>query len=206
MLHRHVKLTFSERVNPPFLMLELKKSGTTIEKSALKNLHSSQIMKRITRTLPTWKNVALSVASGNLSLALLKQLASGIATNDRLATNFRRGSIRLELVEVTSAPLYIDRAKIVNSRWQPSTPLSRTSHAISAPLKISVRVWGARSSIPVWVVAKSRSRERRRRCERMASVCACMCERMCARSVRFTWFNSLPWLRYLTFHRSLAGV
>lgn len=116
--------------------------------------------------------------------------------NYRLATNFRRGSIRFELVEQANAQeetLYIDRVKIINFPWQLSTPLSRTSHVISAPLKISARVWSAKFH------AGASCREKSFEATTQMSDKVCVHVWMHARRVRFTWFNSLPWLRYLDF-------
>jgi len=100
-----------------------------------------------------------------------------------------------------SAPLYIDRVKIINFPWQLSTPLSRTSHVISAPLKISARVWNAK--FHAGASCREKSFEATTQTGDKVYVHVWM---HAWRGVQFTWFNSLPWLRYLDFPALLCTL
>lgn len=150
----------------------------------------------LTRIFSMWKNVAFC-DKWNLFLAEVTSFGNRDKWSPRDKFSPRKHPLRTcgrgERAR-GSAPLYIDRAKIVNFQWQLSTPLSRTLHAISAPLKISAGVWSAKFHTDASCREKSFEATTRAGSE-YAFVYGCMC----ARSVRFTWFNSSPWLRYLTF-------
>lgn len=99
------------------------------------------------RIFSVWKNVALrrKWSLCHVEIAGLWESRQMIASRQIFAEEASAWNLWKRRARARgNAPLYIDRAKIVNSQWQPSTPLSRTSHAISAPLKISARVWSAK--------------------------------------------------------------
>jgi len=93
-----------------------------------------------------------------------------IFVDEASALNLEEANVRSK----ENSPLYIDRAKIVNSQWQLNTPLSRTLHAISASLKISARVWGVKFHTDTNCRGKSFGVT-----ARTVSRCACMRAQVC---------------------------